>query len=104
MTPPETNMDGQESLLAPVAIVGMSCRLPGNVSSLGDFWQMMSRAQSGWSEIPKERFSTDAYYHPNPEKKGCFNAKGGYFLSQDPALFDAPFFSLTRQEAEAMGK
>ncbi|KAL2139934.1 hypothetical protein VTI28DRAFT_4479 [Corynascus sepedonium] len=63
---------------------------------------MMSRSQCGWSEIPEERFSTDAYHHPNPAKKGCFNAKGGYFLSQNPALFDAPFFSLTRQEAEAM--
>ncbi|KAK4144337.1 uncharacterized protein C8A04DRAFT_36790 [Dichotomopilus funicola] len=80
----------------------MSCRLPGNVSTVEEFWQMMSRGRCGWSEIPRERFSTDAYHHPNPAKKGCFNAKGGYFLSQDPALFDAPFFNLTRPEAEAM--
>ena len=95
----ETSMNGPER----VAIIGMSCRLPGNIATLQDFWRMMSGAQSGWSAIPAERFSTGAYHHPNPAKKGCFNAKGGYFLSQDPALFDAPFFSLTREEAEAMG-
>jgi acyl transferase domain-containing protein len=97
------SMDGQEPRLPPIAIIGMSCRLPGNVSTVEDFWHMMSRARCGWSEIPGERFNIDAYHHPNPAKKGCFNAKGGYFLSQDPGLFDAPFFNLTRPEAEAMG-
>ena len=27
------------------------------------------------------------------------NVKGGYFLSEDPVLFDAPFFSMTALEA-----
>lgn len=88
----------------PIAIVGMSCRLPGDVSTLDDFWRLMSRARSGWSEIPKDRFSKDAYWHPNPEKKGCFNMAGGYFLNQDPARFDAPFFNITAQEAQSLGK
>ncbi|PSR82297.1 polyketide synthase [Coniella lustricola] len=87
---------------APIAIIGMACRLSGNVSSLEDFWEMMCRGRNGWSEIPEDRFSKDAYWHPNPAKKGAFNCRGGYFLSQDPALFDAPFFNITRAEAEAM--
>ena len=86
-----------------IAIVGMSCRLPGDVSSPDDFWQLMSLSRSGWSEIPPERFTKEAYHHPNPAKKGTFNNTGGYFLKQDPALFDAPFFNITQQEAEAMG-
>ncbi|KAH8881784.1 polyketide synthase [Thozetella sp. PMI_491] len=86
----------------PIAIVGMSCRLSGDVSSLDDFWEMMSRARCGWSNIPEERFSKEAYYHPNPAKMGAFNTTGGYFLTQDPALFDAPFFNITQAEAEAM--
>lgn len=88
---------------APMAIVGMACRLSGDVSSLEDFWQMICRGRNGWSEIPEDRFSTGAYWHPNPAKKGAFNPRGGYFLNQDPALFDAPFFNITRAEAEAMG-
>ncbi|ESZ94375.1 BcPKS8, polyketide synthase [Sclerotinia borealis F-4128] len=86
----------------PIAIVGMSCRLPGNVSTPDEFWELCSRARSGWSEIPKERFDTASFYHPNPGKAGCFNAAGGNFLKEDVGLFDAPFFSLTAQEATSM--
>lgn len=90
-------------ILTPIAIIGMACRLSGNVSSLDDFWEMMCRGRNGWSEIPETRFSKDVYWHPNPAKKGSFNSRGGYFLSHDPAMFDAPFFNITRAEAEAMG-
>ncbi|KAI9647281.1 hypothetical protein NHQ30_003664 [Ciborinia camelliae] len=86
----------------PIAIVGMSCRLPGNVSTPDEFWELCSRSRSGWSEIPKERFDTTTFYHPNPGKAGCFNATGGNFLKEDIGLFDAPFFSLTAQEATSM--
>lgn len=86
----------------PIAIVGMSCRLPGNVSTPDEFWELCSRARSGWSEIPKERFENASFYHPNPGKSGCHNAAGGNFLKEDLGLFDAPFFSLTAQEATSM--
>ncbi|KAL9945874.1 Type I Polyketide synthase [Verticillium nonalfalfae] len=88
--------------LMPVAIIGMSCRLPGEVSTLDDFWTLMCRARSGWGEIPKDRFNKEAYWHPNPEKRGCFNSIGGYFLKEDIAKFDAPFFNITNNEASAM--
>ncbi|KAE9375121.1 BcPKS8, polyketide synthase [Stipitochalara longipes BDJ] len=86
----------------PIAIVGMSCRLPGNVTTPDEFWELLSRARSGWSKIPKERFEASSFYHPNPGKAGCFNAVGGHFLSEDVASFDAPFFGLTSQEATSM--
>lgn len=86
----------------PIAIVGMSCRLPGNVHTPDEFWELCSRARSGWSEIPKERFENATFHHPNPGKTGCFNAVGGNFLKEDLGLFDAPFFSLTAQEATSM--
>lgn len=86
----------------PIAIVGMSCRLPGNVSSPDEFWELCSRARDGWSTIPKDRFDSAAFHHPNPGKHGCFNAAGGNFLKEDVGLFDAPFFSLTAQEATSM--
>ena len=95
----DTNMTAP----APVAIVGMSCRLPGRVSSLDEFWTLLSRARSGWSEIPKSRFNVDAYRHPSPQKRGCFNQVGGYFMQHDLSNFDAPFFNITELEAKAMG-
>ncbi|KAL4896611.1 hypothetical protein BDV59DRAFT_198970 [Aspergillus ambiguus] len=88
--------------VAPIAVVGMSCRLSGNVSTLDDFWTLLSRGRDGWSPLPEERFSSHAFYHPNPQKNGCFNQRGGYFLDRDNSKFDAPFFQMTKQEAEAM--
>ncbi|KAG6160158.1 Type I Iterative PKS [Claviceps purpurea] len=85
-----------------IAIVGMSCRLSGDVSTPEDLWTMISRSRDGWGPIPESRFSTDAYYHPNPQKKGCYNTKSGYYMNQDLSQFDAPFFNITEQEAMAM--
>lgn len=86
----------------PIAIVGMSCRLPGNVASPAEFWELCARARSGYSPIPPERFNTASFQHPNPGKAGCHNPVGGHFLNTDLAAFDAPFFSLTEKEAISM--
>lgn len=86
----------------PIAIVGMSCRLPGSVASPAEFWELCARARSGYSEIPKERFNTASFYHPNPGKAGSHNPVGGHFLNTDLQAFDAPFFSLTEKEAISM--
>ncbi|KAI0095496.1 ketoacyl-synt-domain-containing protein [Daldinia grandis] len=88
--------------LMPIAIVGMSCRLPGDVSSPGDFWKLLTKGRSAWSKIPRDRFNQEAYNHPNPEKKGTINSQGGYFLSQNLEMFDPGFFDMTRKEAETM--
>ncbi|KAI1140369.1 ketoacyl-synt-domain-containing protein [Hypoxylon sp. FL0543] len=86
----------------PIAIVGMSCRLPGDVSTPGDFWKLLTKGRSAWSKIPRDRFNQEAYNHPNPEKKGTINSQGGYFLSQNLEMFDPGFFEITRKEAETM--
>ncbi|KAI0443526.1 ketoacyl-synt-domain-containing protein [Xylaria telfairii] len=86
----------------PIAIVGMSCRLPGNVASPAEFWELCARARSGYSTIPPERFNTASFQHPNPGKAGCHNPVGGHFLNTDLAAFDAPFFGLTEKEAISM--
>ncbi|CAG8978751.1 hypothetical protein HYALB_00011512 [Hymenoscyphus albidus] len=82
-----------------IAIVGMGVRLPGSVTGPDEFWELCSRARSGWSPIPKERFNHETFHHPNPDKIGCYNPRGGHFLSEDIGLFDAPFFNLTEKEA-----
>lgn len=80
----------------------MSCRLPGGVSNPVEFWELCSRARSGFSAgVPKERFNHEAFYDANPGTTGAYHAQGAYFLQEDPARFDAPFFSLTEKEAIA---
>ncbi|EGR49751.1 polyketide synthase [Trichoderma reesei QM6a] len=100
MSSSKQDMDQQRPM--PIAIIGMSCRLSGGVSTIDDFWTMLSRSRDGWRPIPEDRFTTKAFYHPDPQKKGCFNNRGGYFMDGDLSTFDAPFFHITKQEAEAM--
>ncbi|KAI5251279.1 polyketide synthase [Aureobasidium subglaciale] len=90
------------STVTPVAIIGYACRLPGDVSSPEDLWELCSRGRTGWGPTPSTRYSKDAYYHPAPGKHGCTNTEGGYFLQEDLAKFDAPFFNMTVQEATAL--
>ncbi|KZM21666.1 uncharacterized protein EKO05_0000979 [Ascochyta rabiei] len=83
----------------PIAIIGMSCRLPGSVSTPDEFWELLARSRTGFSKIPSSRFSDKRFFHSNPGKSGATNARGGNFLTQDLAAFDAPFFGFTQQEA-----
>ncbi len=52
----------------PIAIVGMSCRFAGDVDSPEKLWNLVAEGRSAWSEIPKDRFNIDGFYHPNFEK------------------------------------
>src|SRR3569833_998048 len=92
-----THTDGHKQM--PIAIVGMGLRFPGNVATASEFWELLSRSRGGFSEIPKERFDTGAFYHPNPGKGGGLNPVGGNFLNVDFKNFDSPFFGLTEKEA-----
>lgn len=88
--------------LQPIAIIGYACRLPGQVSSPDDLWEMCTRRRSGWSPIPPDRFCAEAYHHPYASKVGTFNPAGGYFLQNDISRFDSPFFNITAQEAQSL--
>lgn len=74
-----------------VAIIGMSCRFPGDATSPEAFLEVLKNGESAWSEVPKDRFDIDAYYHPSHDRRGTTVARGGYFLKEDPGNWDAPF-------------
>jgi hypothetical protein len=56
--------------VAPVAIIGMSCRFPGDATTPERLWEMCANAREAWSRWPEDRFNQDAFFHPNPEKAG----------------------------------
>ncbi|CCF35613.1 PKSN polyketide synthase for alternapyrone biosynthesis protein [Colletotrichum higginsianum] len=86
----------------PIAIIGAACRLPGEATSLGGLWDMISHGRSAHGKVPPSRWDADTWYHPDPDRKGSISVKHGYFLEQDVSLFDAPFFSMTAKEAAGM--
>ncbi|ORY69611.1 putative polyketide synthase [Pseudomassariella vexata] len=86
--------------LEPIAVVGMGCRLPGDVGSPADFWDMMMNKKTGNTpKVPASRFNIDAHYHKNNDRPGSFGVLGGYFLNDDLANFDPGFFGITPIEA-----
>lgn len=87
---------------APIAIIGIGCRLPGGVISTESLWKLLVEGRNVWSEVPSERYNESAFYHPNPENNGTTNHRGGHFLSQDISAFDAAFFNISPVEASAM--
>jgi len=54
----------------PIAIIGMSCRLPGGATAPDKLWDLCVAGKSAWSEIPESRFNHDAWYHPDKEHIG----------------------------------
>ncbi|TIC96982.1 Compactin diketide synthase mokB [Colletotrichum higginsianum] len=86
----------------PIAIIGIGLRAPGDASDPEKFWQMLQDARSARSEIPKDRYNVDGFYHPDPERLGSIQQRHAHFLKQDFKVFDAPFFSVTPKEAKAM--
>ena len=86
----------------PVAVVGMACRLPGDVSNPEELWEMLAEGRNAWTKVPKDRYNEDAFLHPDPDFRGAHNHRGGHFLNQDLAAFDAQFFGLSAIELNSM--
>ena len=54
----------------PIAIVGLSCRYPGDAKNPESLWQTCAAKQKLWQPIPKERINQKAFYHPDSSRNG----------------------------------
>ncbi|KAI1455311.1 putative polyketide synthase [Annulohypoxylon moriforme] len=93
-------MSKQESI--PIAIIGMGCRYPAGANNPEALWSVVAEGRDGWTEVPPDRFNGDSFYHPDPDAPGSINQKGGHFIDQPIAAFDAGFFGISSVEAEAL--
>lgn len=85
----------------PIAIVGMGCRLPGNVSTPEQFWELLNSDKDAIEVVPSSRWDVDAFYDEDPAVPGKASTKWGGFIS-DVAAFDAGFFNISPREASCM--
>ncbi len=85
----------------PVAVVGIGCRFPGDVTGPESFWDLLVHSRNAIAGIPADRWDADAFYDPDPLTPGRMTTKWGGFLP-DVAGFDAEFFGITPREAAAM--
>ena len=84
-----------------IAIVGLAFRLPGEITSSENLWDVLQNSKNLITKMDESRFSFENYLHPRksePGKSYTFNA--GLLSKIDE--FDAEFFGISPREAQQM--
>lgn len=82
----------------PIAIIGMSCRFPGGVTSPNEFWELMKNGVDAITEIPDDRWDKEALFSLDRDKPGKTYIRWGGFLDNIDQ-FDPEFFGISPREA-----
>ncbi len=93
-----TTAKKEKKLRVPIAIIGIGCRFPGNADSPELFWKMLCSRVDAISEVPQDRWNSQAFYSPDIGKPGFMPIRQGGFLNNID-LFDADFFGISPREA-----
>jgi acyl transferase domain-containing protein/NADPH:quinone reductase-like Zn-dependent oxidoreductase/SAM-dependent methyltransferase len=81
----------------PIAIIGMSCRFPGQATSPEAYWNLLRDGADAIREVPPDRWDIDAFYDPDPDCPGKMYTRMGGFL-EEVDKFDAYFFGMSARE------
>ncbi|KAE8371844.1 hypothetical protein BDV26DRAFT_302420 [Aspergillus bertholletiae] len=82
-----------------LAVVGMSCRMPGGADTPAQFWDLLVNGVDTHTTVPPDRFDLDAHFDPTGEKDNTVGTRFGNFID-NPGYFDAGFFNMSPREAE----
>ncbi len=85
----------------PIAIVGMGCRLPGDVDGPAAFWELLRGGVDAIREIPADRWDADALFDPDPAAPGKIATRWGGLLDGIDR-FDPQVFGISPREAVSM--
>jgi acyl transferase domain-containing protein/acyl carrier protein len=84
----------------PIAIVGLSCRLP-KANDKNAFWELLKNGVSGITQVPADRWDKDYYFDADTSVKGKMNTMWGGFLDAVDQ-FDPEFFGISPRETNQM--
>ncbi|MEM9455610.1 MAG: type I polyketide synthase [Myxococcota bacterium] len=82
----------------PIAVVGASCRFPGDTDDLDAYWALLREGVEVREPVPADRWDVETYHDPDPERPGTMSARVGGFRSSIDG-FDAEFFGISPREA-----
>lgn len=85
----------------PIAIIGMSCRFPCDLSTPQALWEFLKNGNNAVSDIPSNRWPVDEWYDETPGTPGKMSTRKGYFINE-VADFDHEFFNVSALEATTM--
>ncbi|WP_229926212.1 type I polyketide synthase, partial [Streptomyces longispororuber] len=84
-----------------IAVIGVSCRLPGGIDDLAGLWRVLSEGRSVVGRMPPDRFEPERFVDPVvPRPAKSYTAAGGFL--DDVAGFDAAYFGISPKEAAQM--
>jgi acyl transferase domain-containing protein len=86
----------------PLAIVGIGCRLPGEITSPADYWRRLCEGFDAIRPVPADRWDSRLHYASDLSVPGRVIFKEGGFVEQDLYRFDAHFFGITAREAAVL--
>lgn len=84
----------------PIAVIGSSCKFPGDSTSPSKLWTLLKNPRDVSSRI--DRFRADNWHNKDGHHHGASNVLDAYLLDQDPKAFDAQFFSISGGEADSI--
>ncbi|TKW55861.1 Conidial yellow pigment biosynthesis polyketide synthase [Colletotrichum tanaceti] len=84
-----------------LAVVGMSCRLPGGANDTELFWKLMMDKRDVHTTVPPDRFDLSTHFDPTGQTENATQTPYMNYM-ENPGHFDAGFFNISPKEAEQM--
>lgn len=89
-------------LVEPIAIIGMGLRLPGNISTPDDFWQLMMNKKNARCRVPANRFNADGFLGASSQREAIATEYGYFLDNTDLEAYDTTFFTTNKKQVQMM--
>lgn len=86
----------------PIAVIGMSCRLPGGNDTPTALWKFLQDGRVASNKIPLSRFDAENHFQGSGRRQPMKSPGAMCLDAEEIHEFDAGFFGISRAEAISM--